>query len=161
MTNPARVLRLISFVAIFILVAALCLFGAAFIEQQVTEWRGYKLVTLKTRMYWESGKAVAGSKVKYWKIAIPKDIYLTGNPQSWAVFGRPPVYSNRHEDLGSDRYLTTMTVALPDNTLVPYGANGNNPTDYPLSFSNTIAGSSVGANDFPSQSITSTCAVQR
>lgn len=124
--------------------------------------RGYQLVTLKTRMYWENGKPVFGEKVKIWEIAIPFDIWLKGNSQSWTSFAWVPVYSSRTEDFDTDRYVTTLTDVLPDNTLVRSIDGGADAISFPLTFSNRIEGTaSLETNHYPSQSITNGCLVSQ
>lgn len=72
-------LKALGFIGKIILAGVAIVFAIAFAELTLNRMRGYQLVTLKTRMYWEDGKAVAGEKVKTWKIALPIDIWLQGN----------------------------------------------------------------------------------
>lgn len=136
------------------LVALAIFLGIGFAELFFNRVRGYQLVTLKSRMYWENDKAVAGEKVKTWKIAIPVDIWLQGNPQSWSLSARVPAHSSRKEDFETSRYVTTMTNVLPDNTLVPSTKGGSDAISFPLTLSNKIQGTAGGAEDYPAQSIT-------
>jgi hypothetical protein len=124
----------------YFLLAVLAFISAAvalaIVDIAITWVRGYQLITLKTRMYWENGEAVVGNKVKTWNIAIPRRIWLISY-RSLGMFSHVPVYSRRPEDFGTNRYVTTLTQLNAEMEIIPYtpGAPGIN---FSLRFSNTI-----------------------
>lgn len=155
-----RIIRRIAWLGKALLVGLALFLALGAVELLINRLRGYQLVTLKTRMYWDNGEAVVGEKIKTWKIAIPVDIWLGGNVEAWSLFTwHFPVYSSRREDLGYFRYVNTLTNALLDNTLVPSGKGGSTAIGFPLTFSNKIAGTAAGAEGYPAQSITDGCVV--
>ncbi len=146
---------------VFVGLVALAL-GVGLLEAAINSARGYKLVTLKTRMYWDNGKGVADDKVKTWKIAVPNRIILRQNRDAWSVFAfRIPVYSNHREDLETSRYVSTLTQLNPQQEIVAYTPGLDGP-EFILTFTNRIPYSSPGPrNDNPtyfrSPEASSTC----
>jgi hypothetical protein len=124
--------------------------GLGLLELAVNSARGYQLVTLKTTMYWENGKVLAGDKLKTWKIAVPNRIVLRQNRDAWSLYTfRTPVYSNRREDFGSDRFVTTLTVLNAQEQIIPY-TPGLGGKSFSMTFTNMIPFSSPGPrNDNP------------
>lgn len=113
----------------------------AVVDVAVTWMRGYQLITLKTRMYWENGEAVVGDKVKTWKIAIPRNIWLVSY-RSWGIYSGTPVYSRRLEDFGTDRYVSTLTQLNSNMDVIAYTPRAPG-AEFVFVFSNAIPNADV------------------
>lgn len=147
---------------VFVGLVALAL-GLGLLELAINRARGYQLVTLKTRMYWENGKVLAGDKIKTWKIAVPNNIWLRGNSDAWSLYAfSVPAYSNRRADFGSDRFVSVLTVLNAQEEIIPYTPRlgGQN---FSMTFTNMIPFSSPGPRNefrtyFRPRDATATCA---
>jgi hypothetical protein len=134
----------IAYLPVAFLAAIALMVGLVLLQHAINRVRGFQLVTLKTKMYWENGKAVAGEKVKTWRIAVPYSITLRGNWDTWSIYTFwPRVYSDRREDIGSDRFVRTLTQLNAQEEIIAYTPGLGGP-EFILRFTNMIPYSNPG-----------------